>query len=163
MQYQYLIFQGREGDELSQADFGLAKFIGRIIFMVFIGLVALTVGICVFDSQGIQRREKGLMSEFQAIAHPNEAQQLDFKNRHKIVRRWIDAEYKYELNSTELESYYDKELLKKGWSKEPVSKKEYEQFHYFKYKKGDYEIIFRPYKDIWIIQIYLRDFYDKLG
>ncbi|WP_177173709.1 hypothetical protein [Propionispora vibrioides] len=148
---------------MSQIDFGFTKFFGRIILVVFIGLVALTGGICIFDSQGIQRRENGLISEFQAITHPKETQQLDFNLRHKIVRRWIDAEYRYKLSSTELESYYDQELLKKGWIKEPINEKGDEQFRYFKYKKGDYEIIFRPYKDIWIIQVYLRDFYDKLG
>ncbi|SFM36033.1 hypothetical protein [Pelosinus propionicus] len=160
----YLTFLSKEGEELFGKELTRgSKVIGRILFSFLIAVVLLTFGIRLFDSQGLQKREQGLISEFQAIVHPNDAEQVSFEMRSKILKRWILANYRYRLNAAELENYYDHELLQKGWSKVPVSKTEYETFHHFKYKKGDYEIIFRPFKDSWVIQMNLRDFYDKLG
>jgi hypothetical protein len=164
MQKKYLIFFRKEGEDLFGRELTRgSKIIGRILFSFLIAVVLLTFGIRLFDSQGLQKREQGLVSEFQAIVHPNDVEQISFQMKSKILKRWIIAEYKYGLNTTEIEKYYDQELLQKGWSKVSVSKTEYETFHYFRYKKGDYEMIFRPFKDSWIIQINLRDFYDNLG
>lgn len=142
---------------------GCKSFFGSIVLAVLVSVVLLTFGIRIFGSQGIQKREQGLVLEFQDIVHPNGANQISFQIKSKIIRRWIMAQYKYNLNAAEIENYYDQELLPKGWSKVSVSKTEYEAFHHFRYKKGNYEIIFSPFKDSWLIKIYLRDFYDELG
>jgi hypothetical protein len=114
--------------------------------------------------QGIQGIENAMRSEFQAIVHPEGAQQLKFSLNSKIVRRWIRAEYKYNnMNDIEVEKYYQEELTKEGWTKEIVSEESYQHSHESFYKKEKYEVSLSPNKDYWIINMYYRDVFDRLG
>lgn len=138
-------------------------FIG-IVFLIVLGPLIFSIVYRVVSPSDIEKREQNLRTEFQAIAHPEGAKQIRFSINHKVVHRWISAEYKYEnMSDSEVEQYYYQEFVRQGWVKQPVSEESYKRFHDSTYKKGDYEIYLSPYKDSWSIGLYYRDFFDRWG
>jgi hypothetical protein len=140
----------------------------RKIFIGIIGLIllcAITIPEVyrVVNYTEIERREQNLHSVFQTISHPEGARQLKFSIHSKAVKRWIRAEYTYNMNDTDVEKYYYEELVRQGWIKQSVSEERYKQFHESIYRKDDYEIVFSPSKDSLAIDLNYRDIFDRLG
>jgi len=143
---------------------GCRKIFAGIIGLILLSAFTIPVIYRVVNYAEIERREQNLRSEFQGIAHPEGAKQLKFSINSKIVKRWISVEYTYNnMNDSDVEKYYYEELVRQGWIKQPVSEERYKHFHESIYKKGDYEIVFSPSKDSWIISLNYKDIFDRLG
>lgn len=143
---------------------GCRNVLGGIILFIFLSGFIIPLLYRVVNPSDIERREQNLRAEFQAVTHPEGAKQIRFSINHKIVKRWISAEYKYDnMSDSEVEQYYYQELVRQGWVKQPVGEERYKQFHESIYRKGDYEIFLSPYKDSWSIGLYYRDFFDRWG
>ncbi|GEM_PF-2485332 len=143
---------------------GCRNVFGTIILFVVLGSFIIPVFYKVVNPSDIERREQNLRAEFQTIIHPEGANQTKFKINSKIVNRWIRAEYKYDnMNDSEVEQYYNKEMIRQGWIKQPVSEERYKQFYESIYRKGDYEITFCPNKDSWAIHLHYKDFFDRFA
>lgn len=149
---------------MKRAFKGCSIIFAGIVGFIFLSTIMISVTYRVLNYDEVVRREENLRSEFQAIIHPEGAKQLKFEVNSKIIIRWIDAEYKYNsMDNSQVEQYYFEELTKQGWLKQSVSEDAYKQFRQSIYKKGDYEIVFSPVKDYWIISLYYRDIFDRLG
>jgi hypothetical protein len=146
------------------------------VFSMFRKIVAVIIGsilLCAFtvpvvyrmaNYTEIEQREQNLHSEFQTIVHPEDAKQLKYKMNSKIVMRWINAEYTYKnMSDSEVEKYYNEEMVRNGWIKQPVSEERYKHFHESRYKKGDYEIVFIPDRNAVAIHLHYKDIFDRLG
>jgi len=138
----------------------VAVIIGSILLCVF----TVPVIYRVVNYTEIEQREQNLHSEFQAIVHPEGTKQLKYKMSSKIVMRWINAEYTYtNMSDSEVEKYYNEEMIRQGWIKQPVSEARYNHFHESRYKKGDYEMVFIPDRDAVAIHLHYKDIFDRLG
>ncbi|MDR3562613.1 MAG: hypothetical protein P4N59_14425 [Negativicutes bacterium] len=143
---------------------GCRKIFGAIILFIVLGSFIIPLLYRVVNPSDIERREQNLRAEFQIIAHPEGAKQIRFSMNHKIVMRWIRAEYKYDnMSDSELEKYYYQELTRQGWVKQQVSEEYYKRFHTSTYRKGDYEISLSPNEDSWSMGLYYRDIFDRFG
>ncbi|AJQ28472.1 hypothetical protein [Pelosinus fermentans] len=133
-------------------------------FFIVLGSLIIPFLYRVVNPSDIESREQNLRFQFQSITHPEGSKQIEFSiNRRKMVKRWINAEYKYDnMSDAEVEKYYYQELIRKGWVKQPVSEEAYKHFHKSIYRKGDYEIVFKSSKDSVAIYLYYRDIFDRL-
>ncbi|MPM82917.1 hypothetical protein SDC9_129979 [bioreactor metagenome] len=137
---------------------------GGIVFSIVLGALIIPIMYLVVNPGAVERREQNLRAEFQAIVHPEGATQIKVNIGHKIVNRWLSAEYRYKnMSDSEVEKYYCEEMTRQGWIKQPVSTESYQHFHQSIYRKGDYEMSFYPLKDSWSIHLHYRDFFDRFA
>jgi len=149
---------------MKQVFCGYRKIFTGILGLILLCAITIPEVYRVVNFTEIERREQNLLSEFQAISHPEGARQLKFSIHSKAVKRWIRAEYTYNnMNDSDVEKYYYEELVRQGWIKQSVSEERYKQFHESIYRKGDYEIVFSPGKDSMAIYLNYKDIFDRFG
>ncbi|WP_110955889.1 hypothetical protein [Anaerosinus massiliensis] len=140
-------------------------FVG-VVWLILLGAAIFPLVYRILNPADIERREENLRTHFQAIEHPSGATQLDFKIHSKVVKRWINAEYKHEhMSAIKIEQYYYQELTQQGWVKKSVNQETDKRFRVSTYKKGDYEIYVSPSKtgNSWSIGLNYRDFFGRFG
>ena len=84
-----------------------------IYAVVFLLLTALGFGLSMMDRN--PQNEDYIISVYEALQHPADAQQLSYEVVRKNQERWINSSYRYKQSSEEVAVWYRSALAEQGW------------------------------------------------
>lgn len=93
--------------------------------MIFLlsAVAVFIIGYMVWNNEDGRNREVRIVTEYQAINHPEGAKVAYYELNRKIIKRWINSRYIYPIDNDEVKKYYDQELVSKGWRQIPYNSK----------------------------------------